>query len=219
MPQGTWLGPLIFRGTWLGPLIFGLLIDDLSTGCVLHKFVDDSTLTEIFERGKPSAISDHLNNVIERSRDNLMNVNYKKTKEMLFGVVNGNEIGQLIVDGNSIARVSTFKLLGIQVEIGQLIVDGDTIARVSSFKLLGIQVESNLKWNSHVEYTFMPRPLLECIFFKQLKKCSNNIGDMLHFYTTVIRPVLEYACPVCTQVLRMNNVIVLHSFLIRVYPS
>jgi len=43
---------------------------------------------------------------------------------MLLGAVNGNERGQLLVDGNSIARVSTFKLLGIQVE-------------------------SNLKWNSH----------------------------------------------------------------------
>jgi len=47
----------------------------------------------------------------------------QKTKEMLLGAVNGNEIGQVIVDGNTIARVSTFKSLGIQVE-------------------------SNLKWNS-----------------------------------------------------------------------
>jgi len=54
---------------------------------MLHKFVDDSTLTEIFERGEPSAMSDHLNNVIEWSRDNFMNVNYKKTKEMLLGAV------------------------------------------------------------------------------------------------------------------------------------
>ena len=113
---------------WLGPLIFVLLIDDLSTSCKLHKFVDDLTLTEIFKRGEPSAMSDHLNTVIEWSRDNLMNVNYKKTKEMLLSPVNGNEIGQLIVDGNIIARVSTFKLLGI-----------------------GLHVESNLKWNSHVD--------------------------------------------------------------------
>jgi len=56
-----------------------------------------------------------------------MNVNYKKTKEMLLGAVNGNEIGQLIVDGNTISRVYTFMLLGIQVE-------------------------SNLKWKSHVDY-------------------------------------------------------------------
>jgi len=55
---------------------------------MLHKFVDDSTLTEIFKRG------DHLNNVIEWSRYKLTNVNYKKTKEMLCAV-NGNEIDQL----------------------------------------------------------------------------------------------------------------------------
>ena len=34
-------------------------------------------------------------------------------------------------------------------------------------------------------------------FLKQLKRCSASIRDMLHFYTAVIRPVLEYACPVC----------------------
>jgi len=143
---------------------------DLSTGCMLHKFVDDSTLTEIFERGEPSAMSDHLNNVIELSRDNLMNVNYKKTKEILLGTDNGNEIDQLIVDGNTIARVSTIKLLGIQVE-------------------------SNLKWNSHIDYIHA-KASSRLYFLKQLRKCSNNIGDMLHFYTTVKCPELEYACPV-----------------------
>jgi len=35
---------------------------------------------------------DHLNNVIEWSRDNLIKFNYKKTKEMLLGAVNVNEI-------------------------------------------------------------------------------------------------------------------------------
>jgi len=105
------------QGTWLGPLIFVLLINDLSTGCMLHKFVDDSTLTEIFERGEPSAMRDHFNNVTEWSRDNLMNVNYEKTKEMLLDTVNDNEISQLIVDGNTIARVYTFKLLGMKAEL------------------------------------------------------------------------------------------------------
>ena len=56
-----------------------------------------------------------------------MNVNYKNTKEMLLG--DSNEINQLIVDGNIIARVSTFELLGIPVESN-----------------------SNMKWNSHVDY-------------------------------------------------------------------
>ena len=127
---------------------------------MLHKFVDDLTLTEIFKRGEPSAMSDHLNTATEWSRDNRMNVNYKKTKEMLLGAVNGNGISLLIVDGNTIARVSTFKLLGIHVE-------------------------SNLMWNSHVDYIYA-KASSRLYFLKKLKKRSNNIGDMLHFYTAVI---------------------------------
>ena len=35
------------QGSWLGPLTFLVLMDDLSTGCLMHKFVDDTTLSEI----------------------------------------------------------------------------------------------------------------------------------------------------------------------------
>ena len=35
------------QGSWLGPLTFIVLMDDLSTGCLMHKFVDDTTLSEI----------------------------------------------------------------------------------------------------------------------------------------------------------------------------
>ena len=34
------------QGSWLGPLAFLVLIDHLSTGCPLHKYVDDTTLSE-----------------------------------------------------------------------------------------------------------------------------------------------------------------------------
>jgi len=34
------------QGSWLGPLAFLVLIDDRSTGCPLHKYVDDTTLSE-----------------------------------------------------------------------------------------------------------------------------------------------------------------------------
>jgi len=34
------------QGTWLGPLSFLVLIDDLNVDCLVHKYVDHTTLTE-----------------------------------------------------------------------------------------------------------------------------------------------------------------------------
>ena len=38
------------QGTWLGPLVFILLINNLSSDCGMHKFVDDVTLSEIIKK-------------------------------------------------------------------------------------------------------------------------------------------------------------------------
>ena len=35
------------QGSFLGPLCFLVLIDDLNVGCLTHKYVDDTTLTEL----------------------------------------------------------------------------------------------------------------------------------------------------------------------------
>jgi len=34
------------------------------------------------------------------------------------------------------------------------------------------------------------------VLLKQLRRADVPTTDLLHFYTTVVRPVLEYACPV-----------------------
>ena len=47
------------QGSWLRPLIFLLLIDDLQLDCLVHKFVDDSTLSELLECG------DHASNLMQ----------------------------------------------------------------------------------------------------------------------------------------------------------
>ena len=45
------------QGSWLGPLAFLVLIDDLSTGCPLHKYVDDTTLSELVQ---PKQLDTHI---------------------------------------------------------------------------------------------------------------------------------------------------------------
>jgi len=75
--------------------------------------------------------------------------------------------------------------------------------------------KSNPTWSeTAMLITFMRRPLRACIFWNSWRKCSLNIGDMLHFYTTVIIcPVYSTPAQWGTQVLRMNNVFVLNQFI------
>jgi len=71
------------QGSYLGPLTFLILINDLTAGCLFHKFVDDTTLTEIMPKDGYSKMSTIINDVISWSCKNLMNINWSKTKEMV----------------------------------------------------------------------------------------------------------------------------------------
>ena len=42
-----YLNGSMFKGSLLGPLAFLVQIDDLAPGCLTHKYVDDTTVTEI----------------------------------------------------------------------------------------------------------------------------------------------------------------------------
>ena len=46
------------QGSQLGPLTSLLLIDNLSTQCLTHKYVDDTTLTELLTRGSVVVVAD-----------------------------------------------------------------------------------------------------------------------------------------------------------------
>jgi len=37
------------QGSWIGPLSFLALINDLTNGCLVHKYVDDTTLSEVLQ--------------------------------------------------------------------------------------------------------------------------------------------------------------------------
>jgi len=69
------------------------------------------------------------------------------------------------------------------------------VDRVTVFKLLGVHVASDLKWSQHVD-AITSKADARLHFLKQLKRLGAGQDDLLCFYGTVIRPVLEYACPV-----------------------
>ena len=66
---------------------------------------------------------------------------------------------------------------------------------VPSAKLLGVMISNDLKWNMHVEM-ICKKVVARLYFLRQLKHAKVPTNDLLAFYTTCIRPVAEYACPV-----------------------
>ena len=107
------------QGTWLGLYIFLILINDLkSTEVQLDKYVDDVTATETLGKDELSNMQQVLDDVHNWSTNNHMNINVKKTKEMLLGAVNRNPTpAALQLAGRSIECVQSFKLLGVTVNM------------------------------------------------------------------------------------------------------
>ena len=160
MPQGTWLGPYVFLS----------LIDELKSLLELHKYVDDCTLTETIRKLSASIMQQEVDNVNSWSCTNHMNINTKKTKEMLLGPMKNNQLPALQLNGQSIERVKTYKLLGLHVT-------------------------DSLRWNEHVS-SICSRAAQRLHFLNQLKRAAMSTDDLLYYYQSVVRPVTEYACVV-----------------------
>ena len=72
---------------------------------------------------------------------------------------------------------------------------GETVERVATFKLLGVHVSNDLKWAQHIQ-AISAKGASRLYFLKQLKRAGAGTDDLLCFYCSMIRRVLEYACPV-----------------------
>jgi len=165
------------QGSLLSPLTFIILIDDLNADCMIHKFVDDTTLSEFIDKGQASQMDVNVTQLLNWSSNNHMNVNFKKTKEMIINTSHCNFLNKLSVS---------------YVEI----------ERVNVFKLLGVHINQSLKWDDHVSAIMCNKAATRIYFLKQLKRSSVNPDDLYHFY----RPILEYACPVWHSSLTVEHI-------------
>ena len=157
------------QGSYLGLLTFVILIDALQRGYLTHKYVDDTTMTEVLGRSAVSSMQSFIDELVQQATDAGMIVNGRKTKELL--------IGPVLKDPPPSVSLS-----------------GTTVERVTAFKLLGVHIACSLKWLHHVD-AITPKADSRLHFLKQLKRSGAGRDDLRCFFTTVIRPVREYACP------------------------
>jgi len=99
-----------------------------------------------------------------------MIINVKKTREMLIG-------------------------RALKVSMPPVVLNSQPIQRVDILKLLGVDISNDLKWAQHVNVISL-KATFRLYFLKQLKRAGAGAGDLLCFYNTIVRPVLEYASPV-----------------------
>jgi len=63
-----------------------VMIDDLNgPGCDNHKYVDDTTITEIGHSSSTSHMHEYLDNLLLWTQENDMKIYISKTKELLMG--------------------------------------------------------------------------------------------------------------------------------------
>jgi len=86
-------------------------------------------------------------------------------------------------------------IIGPLAKINLPLLTTSTTERVSSFKLLGVYIKSSLAWSMHIN-SIVKKATSRLYFLKQLKRAGLSSNQLLHYYTSVIKPVLEYSAPV-----------------------
>ena len=137
-----------------------------------HKYVPDSSNINWYMNVliTLTPMQSHVGDLVHQSTENAMKFNVRITKEML--------IGSILKD-----RPTKLSPTGI------------TIDRVSSFRLLCVYISNDLKWTQHVN-AISSKVASRMHFLKLLKRSGATLEDLLHLYTSVLQPFLEYACPV-----------------------
>ena len=159
------------QGTKLGPWLFVLMINDLDTNAQQWKYVDDTTMSGVVVKGGVSHVQAIANRVIEWSRENRVQLNADKCKEL---------------------RISFAKE---QRAFDPVITEGKEVELVTSTKLLGLTIANDLTWNDHV--TEITKKASKGLYFlTQLKRAGVPKQDLAMFYVSCVRSVIDYAAPV-----------------------
>lgn len=74
-------------------------------------------------------------------------------------------------------------------------VDGKDLYVVSSAKILGVTLSNDLTWNDYVSEA-IKKANKRLYFLVLLRRAGVDPRDIINFYCTVIRSVLEYCSPV-----------------------
>ena len=160
------------QGTKLGPWLFLFMIKDLKvTDIPIWKFVDDTTISEVVPKGSPRQVRQGVKMVENWSVQNKFQLDPDKCKEL----------------------ITDFKRRKQHFE--PIIVNDNPVEVVHQAKILGLAISDTLSRNNHVN-KITKKTNKRLYFLVQLKRANVPTTDVINFYFTCIRPILEYGAQV-----------------------
>ncbi len=117
------------QGTRAGPNDFKLVVNDLKFNIPYIKYVDDVTVASVSTDITDNGLQLASEQFIDWCNSNGMRLNKQKTKEMLLHFGKKSDL-------RSISPIN---------------IEGVSIERVSTFKLLGVYINCDLSWSTHVD--------------------------------------------------------------------
>ena len=161
------------QGTRSGPNDFKLLINNLCFDVDYAKYVDDITMSSVSLNACDNSLQSAANYLCGWTLNNGMRINVCKTKEMLIHLSPKTNL-------NSVPNI---------------VINGEEVERVTTFKLLGVVFSSDLSWDSHVAFV-LSKTAKRMYCIRLLVRARVRQSDIVQVYCSIIRSVLEYACPV-----------------------
>ena len=135
------------------------------------KYVDDTTISEVVEKGQVSCIRHVVDDLARQARNDGFQLNERKCKEL---------------------RISFARN---EPDFDPICVNRQTLVTVNSVKLLGRNISSDLRWNVHVS-ELVRKVSTRLYFLRKLKKAHVATRELILFYITCFRSILEYGSPV-----------------------
>ena len=135
----------------------------------MWQFADDTTVSEVVSNSGESSLQEAVNHISSWSHNNLFQLDPAKCKE------------SVVCFKKTEPSHCPIKIDGVQFE------------RVSSAKVLGATISNDLKWHDHVD-TITSKAARRLYLSSQLKRAGISPDDLLAFYCSVIRSVLEFSC-------------------------
>ena len=186
------------QGTVLGPILFVLYINDLLSTINFSdgfSFADDTKLIGAI-KGLPCVelLQEDLNSVIEWARNNNMELHEQKFEVVSYALNTSKTLREL-----------PFYPANVEYRTPK----GHKIAPQDTVRDLGVHVSGHRQWGPHIERTVQGARKMAAWTLSAFKDRSPTV--MLTLYKSMVRPKLEYCCPVwnptkVTEIQKLENV-------------